>query len=155
MFTQHTNTMKIKIILPLLLLFSLHVFSQGHEEKNEQIKALKISYLTTELNLTTQESEKFWPIYNAFEDKQYQIRHDKMRPIIKSLGNGALDKMTDKEAQPYLDKLEAADKELFALHEKLIADLKPVLGAVKILKLKKAEEDFKRKLLDKFKDKKN
>ncbi|KGO94885.1 hypothetical protein [Flavobacterium subsaxonicum] len=146
--------MKIKLLLPLLLLFTLSMFSQGHEDKKDQIKALKVSYLTTELSLTTAESEKFWPVYNAYEDKVYQIRHDKMRPIYKKLGDGALDKMTDKEAQPHLDKLQAADKELFQLREKLLADLRPIIGAKKILKLKWAEEDFKRKLLDKFKDKK-
>jgi len=152
MFTYMNNTMKIKILLPILLLFTISSFSQGHEEKKEQIKALKVSFLTTELNLTTSESEKFWPVYNMYEDKVYVIRHDKMRPIFKKLGDGALDKMTDKEAQPHLDKLQAADKELFVLREKLIADLRPIIGAKKILKLKWAEEDFKRKLLDKFKD---
>lgn len=146
--------MKFKLLLLLTLFFSLSSFAQGHKEKREQIKALKVSYITTELGLTSQESEKFWPIYNAYDEKQFTIRHNKMRPLIKKIDEAGMDKMTDKEAQGYLDKLEAADKELFVLREKLVSDLKPVIGAVKILKLKKAEEDFKRKLLDKYKESK-
>lgn len=153
MFTQYINTMKIKILLPLLLLFSIAGFSQSHEEKRAQIKALKVSFLTTELKLTTDESEKFWPIYNAYEEKQYNIRHNKIKPLIKQIGNGALEKMSEKEAQVYLEKFQAADEELFNLRKKLVNDLKPVIGSVKLIKLKKVEDDFNKKLLEKYKDK--
>jgi len=144
--------MKLKLLLPVILLFTLTGFSQN-KEKRDQVKALKVSYITTELNLTTDESEKFWPIYNAFEEKQYQIRHDKMKPLFKQLGNGALDKLSEKEAQVYLDKFQAADEELFYLRKKLTADLKPVIGSVKLIKLKKVEDDFNKKMLDMYKDK--
>ncbi len=154
--------MKLKLILPLLLVFSLSVFAQGdkaqekkeRKEKREQIKALKASFLTTELKLTSEESEKFWPVYNAFEEKQYKIRHDKMRPLIKKIDEVGLDKMSEKDALAYLDQLENADEELFSLRKKLVTDLKPIIGPARILKLKKAEEDFNKKLLNKYKDKK-
>jgi hypothetical protein len=145
--------MKIKTLLPLLLLFTLTCFSQTHDEKRAQIKALKVTFLTTELKLTTDEADKFWPIYNAYEEKQYSIRHNKLKPLIRQLGNGALDKMSEKEAQVYLDKFQSADEELFHLRKKLIADLKPAIGSVKLIKLKKVEDDFNKKLLEKYKDK--
>lgn len=144
-----------KLLLPLLLLLSISMFGQDkHKEKREQIKALKVSFLTTELNLTAEESEKFWPVYNAYEDKQWQIRHDKMRPIIKKIDEVGIDKMTEKEAAGYLDKLQEAEEELLTLRNKLITDLKPIIGSARILKLKKAEDDFNKKLLEKYKDKK-
>jgi hypothetical protein len=147
--------MKIKFLLPLLLLFTLTAFSQGgKDEKREQIKALKVSFLTTELNLTSEESVKFWPVYNAFEEKQYDIRHNKMKPIIMKIKKAG-DKLTEKEAAGYLNQLGDADEELYNLRKKLVADLKPIIGSVKTLKLKKAEDDFNRKLLDKYKDKDN
>ena len=153
-FTQHTNTMKIKLLLPIFLLVALTGFSQTHQEKRDQIKALKISFITTQLNLSSEESAKFWPVYNAFEEKQYQIRHDKVRPLIKQLGDGALDKMNEKEAQTYLDRFQAADEELFNLRKKLITDLKPIVGSVKLIKLRKVEDDFNKKMLDQYKDRK-
>ena len=42
---------------------------EASKEKREKIEALKISFITTELALTTEESEKFWPIYNETESK--------------------------------------------------------------------------------------
>lgn len=147
--------MKIKQLIPLLLLVTLTNFAQSHQEKRDQIKALKVSFITTQLNLSTDESAKFWPVYNAYEEKQYQIRHDKVRPLIKQLGNGALDKMSEKEAQTYLDRFQDSDEELFNLRKKLIADLKPIVGSVKLIKLKKVEDDFNRKMLEQFKDRRD
>ncbi len=142
--------MKTKFLLPLLLLFSYTVHSQGFKEKREQIKALKVSFITTELNLTSDEAAKFWPVYNAFEEKEFEIKHSKIRKLVKLLDEKGIDGMSDKDALTYLNQLQAADEELFLLKQKLVADLKPIIGAVKILKLKKAENDFDRKLLEKY-----
>ena len=143
--------MKTKLLLTLLLSFSLSVFSQTHKEKRDQIKALKVSFLTTELKLTSQESAKFWPIYNAYEEKEFDIRHDKMRSIIKKI-ESAGESLSEKDASNYLSQFQEAEKELSELKSKMIADLKPIIGSAKLLKLQKAEFDFKRKLLSKYKD---
>lgn len=145
--------MKIKHILPLVLLFTLTAFSQGHKEKWEKIKALKVSFITTELGLTSEESAKFWPVYNEYEAKHYNIKRNKIRSLVKKIEENGVDKITEKEAALYLDQLEAAEEELFLLRQKLVKDLKPVLSPVKILKLKKAEDDFNKKLLHKYKEK--
>lgn len=148
--------MKIfKTVLPVfLLMFCLTGYAQKDKDKHEQIKALKVSYFTTELNLSTDEAAKFWPVYNTYDEKQFKLRHGIMRPLIKKIDEVGLDKMSEKEAESYLSKLEDADKELFNLRTKLVNDLKPIIGSAKILKLKKAEEDFKKKLLEQYKDKK-
>ena len=142
--------MKTKFLLSLLLLFSFNMRSQGSKEMREQIKALKVSFITTELNLTSEEATKFWPVYNAYEEKEFEIKHNKMRKLVKELDMKGVDTMSDKEAMSYLNQLEAADEELFHLKQKLVSDLKTIISPVKILKLKKAENDFNRKLLEKY-----
>jgi hypothetical protein len=149
------NTMKIKFLLPFILLFTLGVFAQpGDKEKRETIKALKVSFITTELNLTSEESAKFWPIYNAFEEKEFNIKRNQMRAIKNRINETDMDKISEKEANTYLNQLQEADEELITLRKKLVADLKPIIGSVKVLKLYKAEHDFHKKLLSKYKDKK-
>lgn len=145
--------MKAKLLLTLFLSFSLSVFSQDHKEKRDQIKALKVSFLTTELNLTSDESAKFWPIYNTYEEKEYQIRHDKMRSVIKKIDQAG-NTLTEKDANTYLTQLQEAEEELLSLRKKMVTELKPIIGAVKVIKLQKAEFDFNRKLLSKYRDKK-
>jgi type II secretory pathway component GspD/PulD (secretin) len=123
------------------------------DEKREKIKAYKVSFLTTELELTSAEAEKFWPVYNAYDDKQYELRHDKMKTYLSKLDDDKLNSMSEKEAATLLCQIESTDKELYLLREKYISNLKKILSHKKILKLKKSEDDFNRKLLKQYKEK--
>ena len=147
--------MKIKQILPILLLlssFSFYAQSENMKEKKEKIKALKVSFLTTELDLTAKESEKFWPVYNSFDDRQFDIRHTKMKAYKTRMNELALDKMSEKEASILLTQMQNTDEELYLLRKDFTQSLKKVLPAIKIVKLRVSEEDFNRKLLHQYRD---
>ena len=148
--------MNLKKLVPILLLFvSFNFYAQGEsmKEKKEQIKALKAAFFTTELDLTTNEAERFWPIYNTFDDKQFELRHQKMKTYMRRMNDGSLDKITEKEANIFLAQIEDTEEELFLLRKKFMQNVKTILPAVKIVKLKKAEEDFNRKLLQQYRNK--
>ena len=113
---------------------------------------MKISYLTDKLNLTSDEATKFWPLFNAFEQKQKELKQDKKRSYLDRLEDEKVDAMTDKEATGYLAQMESTDEELYQLRKKFIASLKGVLPAIKIIKLKQAEDGFNRKLLKQYRE---
>ncbi|HQZ25600.1 MAG TPA: sensor of ECF-type sigma factor [Flavobacterium sp.] len=142
-----------KLLLILLFLLSIHSFAQSQmEDKKEQIRALKVGFITNELALTTDEATKFWPIYNAYDDKQFEIRHQKMKAF-KQRMDADIDKMSEKEASALLAQMENTEDELYQIRKKFIANLKSILPSIKIIKLKKAEDDFNRKLLQQYRNK--
>ncbi|MBC5839572.1 sensor of ECF-type sigma factor [Flavobacterium muglaense] len=150
--------MNFKKLLPILFLFTtFSFFAQGEnmKEKKEKIKALKVAFLTTELDLTAREAQKFWPVYNSYDDDQFEIRHQKMKAYINQMNDAALDKISERDALNLLNKIEDTDQELYLLRKKFSKDLQEILPAVKILKLKKSEEDFNRKLLHQYRDRAN
>ena len=147
-----------KIIILLILFISTATFAQSGsllkqrmQQKKEQLKSMKIGFITTELNLTSDEATKFWPLFNAFEDKQRELKQDKIKNYMDRIDS---DKLTEKEANTLLTQMEITEDELFQLRKKFVNSLKGVLPAVKILKLKKAEEEFSKKLLQQYRDKK-
>jgi Spy/CpxP family protein refolding chaperone len=143
-----------KIVLIILFFVSIHSFAQPPMgEKKDQIKALKVGYITNELALTTEEAAKFWPIYNDFDDKQFELKNQKMKAFKARMDDDSLNKMSEKEASSLLAQMESTEDELYQLRKKFISNLKGVLPATKIIKLKKAEDDFKRKLLQQYRDK--
>jgi hypothetical protein len=148
--------MKLKQLFPiLLLLISFSFYGQGEKmrEKKEQIKAMKVAFLTTELKLTSNEAEKFWPVYNTFDDKQFELRHQKMKSFRSRMNDETLDKMSEKEAIAFLNQMESTEEEIFVLRKNFIATLKGIIPATKIIKLRKSEENFNRKLLQQYRDK--
>jgi hypothetical protein len=148
--------MKIKNILPILLFltsFSFYAQNKKTNEKLEKIKAYKISFLTADLDLTSTEAEKFWPIYNAYDDKQYKLRHEKMKTYLRKLNDDNINSISEKEAEMLLSQIESTNRELYLLKKNYISSLQKVLPAKKILKLKKSEIDFNRKLLKQYRNK--
>ena len=143
---------KRNLLLIIILLFSIHSFAQSQmEDKKEQIRALKVGFITNELALTTDEAAKFWPIYNAYDDKQFEIRHQKMKAF-KQRMDADLEKMSEKEASALLAQMENTEDDLYQIRKKFISNIKGILPSVKIIKLKKAEDDFNRKLLQQYRN---
>lgn len=125
------------------------------KEKQDQIKAIKVAFITNELNLTSNEAAKFWPIYNTFEDKQLEVRKTKLKGSLHRMNDEQLDNITENEATLILSQMESAEEDLFQLKKKFNLDIRAILPAAKILKLKKSEDNFNRKLLQQFKEKRN
>jgi hypothetical protein len=42
----------------------------------ERIQALKIAYITKKLNLTTDEAQRFWPVYNQYVSEMRKVRFE-------------------------------------------------------------------------------
>ena len=143
-----------KFIVPILfLLATTFSFAQGHKEKQEKIKALKVAYITEQLELTADEAQKFWPIYHDYQEKQFDLRHEKMRSILNKLEIGTIEKLSEKEASSLLDQMENIEENLFLLQKKFTKDLQGIVSDKKIMKLKKAEGDFNRHLLKQMREK--
>ena len=145
-----------KSLLALTLLFSLISFAQNgkfFKEKKEKVKSMKIAYITNELQLTPDEATKFWPLFNAFEDKQQEVKRLKLRAFLDKTSTNSFDKLTEKEASNLLTQIESYDDDLYTSKKKFIASLKGVLPSTKILRLKRAEENFNKTLLQQYKEK--
>ena len=140
--------------LLIVLLAANFTFAQNElfKNKKDQIKTLKIGYITNELDLTADEAIKFWPLFNAFEDRQQEIRQQKLKNYLTRLDNETISDLSEKEAQTLLNQLETTEEDLFQLRKKFIVSLKNVLPAIKILKLKKAETQFSKRLLQQYRN---
>ena len=136
------------ILLGMLLLIANYSFSQDGDRKKrskEKLKAQKIAYITTELNLSSEESQSFWVVYNEHHQELRKVRND-IRKVKPSSD------MSEEEATAVVNQsLEYAEKEL-QLKKAYIEKMKGVVSMKKIAKLQMVEKEFKRKMLGKIKD---
>ncbi len=137
----------MKYILLFSLLFSTAVYAQ----QGERVKAFKTAHITNALDLTSAEAEKFWPIYNAHEEKMSQLRK-KERQEIFQIVKGDINGLTNEEADAIIEKGINFKQTEFDLHKELIKNLRGVIPSKKIVKLHRAEEEFKRILLNRMKN---
>jgi hypothetical protein len=135
--------MKTITSIIFIISFSLISFSQQNRDK---IKTLKIAFITEKLDLSEKEAQQFWPIYNAFEDEQYQIRRNSFQGRNKI----NFETLTEKEASSLLKEMRSVETKRHALKTKFIDDLTKILPAKKIIMLDKVEDDFKHKMFEEY-----
>jgi hypothetical protein len=63
----------------LLLTCFAFSFLIGLTQNGARITALKIAYITKRLDLSPEEAQKFWPIYNQYADELVRARQDANR----------------------------------------------------------------------------
>jgi membrane-associated HD superfamily phosphohydrolase len=73
---------KTGIIIGIFVLFCFTAVAQNDINKHGggRLEAYKIAYLTKKLNLSAEEAQKFWPIYNKYVTEISQIRRRMNRP---------------------------------------------------------------------------
>jgi hypothetical protein len=141
----------MKQLLLLILLTCTPLVAQ--ENKHEKIKALKRAHITETLSLSPSEAEKFWPVYNVYEDRMDELKRAE-RKEFGVFKDETLESLSDVEANVLIDKIMELNNQEVKYRQELISELRKVLPAKKILLLKKAENDFKRQLIKQIRERK-
>ena len=97
-------------------------------DRSEKVKAMKRAFFTDELNLSSEEAEAFWPVYNEFSSK------------LRALRKRSKDAGSAKENM-------AIKEEKIALEKQYLAKYQEVLPGDKVDKLYAAEKKWKEQLL--------
>ncbi len=145
--------MKKLILISILCIFSLTILmAQGRREPSpemwDKIKAEKISFFTSKLDLTSAEAQAFWPVYNEFEKKRFDIQrqiHNFERmsddDYIK-LSESEIVKMTNN----YIDSFEKEASLRKEYHNKFLK----ILPQKKVLLMYRTENEFRSHMMREY-----
>jgi len=150
--------LKISALFLLLLIVPFGAAAQGNDknccpgdkEREDKIDKLKIAFITQELNLTSAEAEKFWPIYNELETKTKELRKAN-RKIEKEIRE-SFETITNEDAKKKLATLFENDEKETALRKEYSRKFSEVIGDKRALKLLSLEHEFRRELLDRLRE---
>ena len=132
----------IKYIIVLIVALLATQASYAQKGNHDKVEALKVSFITDKLKLSTQEAQSFWPLYNEYNDKIKFARKN-----FRQQYNNINDFKTDKEAETYLAaELNLKQKE-YEVYRDYYEKFKKILPVKKVAAVKRAEEDFKKELI--------
>ncbi len=141
------NKVLIIVILALMLTTGLRAQERG----KDRIKAYKTAYITEQLDLSSKEAEVFWPVYNKYDKKIFELRVNKMRKERSRLKElGGPDALSDEEASKTLQTMLNSEKEVIKTKEEMYKALSKVLNPSKLFKLYHAEMNFNKRLLTEY-----
>jgi hypothetical protein len=122
-------------------------------EKREEIEAMKVGFLTRKLELNTEEAKTFWPVYNQYQSELDRIRENRRKDMKAS--REEFDSMSDKDFEKIVDGEIAFRQAELDVMKKYNSQFKQVLPMKKVAKLYRAEEDFKRELLQRIQERRD
>lgn len=131
------------------------MFAQ-HEEmclgKHEKIKAEKVAFITNRLDLTVEEAQNFWPLYNEMENKMKEIKkqHKCSQKDMKEKASA----MSDMEMEELLISIMEDKVKMAQIEQEYYLKFKKVIPVKKVWELHVAEKDFTHELLKKLKENK-
>lgn len=150
----NSTLQKARHILSLLIftaLLSFEGYSQGNVSKKEALEAMKVAFITQKLNLTPEEAQVFWPIYNQYETELDALR--KKRKDEKMSAMDDVSKISDKEIEKLVDGEIIFRQQELDIIKKYHAQFKKILPVKKVALLYKAQEDYKKELLKQIQEK--
>ena len=123
--------MKKNILLLFIMFGSFNLVSaqDNPNQQGEKVQALKIAFITQKLQLTSTEAEKFWPVYNQYENEIRSLRSNNQ--------NG--------------DVLENEEK-LLNIRKKYKPSFEKIIGPEKVNQLFSAEKEFRNVLIKRLKN---
>ncbi len=125
------------------------------KEKKEKLDALRVAFITDELELTPEEAQAFWPVFNERNNKIETLRREMMETMFKLKNQGKiLGDLTDLEIEKMMQMRFSNEKEIAKINESYHARLVEAVGLRKTAKLYMSEMRFQRKLIERSRSRK-
>lgn len=137
---------RILAAVAAFIMIALSSNAQGPKQGSwqERIMAEKIAFITSALELTPEEAQVFWPVYNQIEAQKKETQKvvkEAYKALTKALEEGTA---SDKEIDRLLDNYLAAKQAQKESGKGDATKFRKVLSSQKVAKLYIAEENFRR-----------
>jgi hypothetical protein len=118
---------------------------QQRQERMAKIKNAKIAYLTDKLELSTEQAQKFWPIYNAYETERHQAR---VKPRLMKEAN--LEAMSETQLRDAITEMHTVRQNELNVEKQYVDKFLKVISVKQLATLYRSEREFTRVLLKKL-----
>ncbi|MDO6738245.1 hypothetical protein [Wenyingzhuangia sp. 2_MG-2023] len=140
----------ITFIAFFLIGFCFYAQQKNKTDKND-IRAARISFITEKLSLRPNQAEKFWPVYNTYKNETYALIKAK-NELQKNINFNSL---SEQQAEQLFRVIIDKEQQIYDRAQEFHQDITKVIDYKQILKLRNAETNFKKKLLEHIQKKKN
>jgi len=137
-------------LVSLLLLAPFLIKAQENGGRNQEIESFKVAFLTQKMDLSPAEAKVFWPIYNQFQKEQHALRKQRMQNFISMRKIDEIESLSDGEVQTLINNELNFKQQNLNVEKKYYSKLKSSLPIKVVGKYYRAQEAFKKELLNRY-----
>jgi len=124
--------------------------AEKKEQRKERIQAEKIAFITTKLNLSPEEAQIFWPVYNEYQQKLEGMQEEHRKNFREK--KKEFEELSDKEVEELVDGEITFRQKKLDIQKRYHARFKEVLPIKKVARLYHAERKFKEHMIKRLKE---
>jgi Spy/CpxP family protein refolding chaperone len=142
--------------MAIIMALCANTFAQPekhHEARRDEMQAKKVAFIATELELTTDEAQKFWPVFNEYQAELDKIRKEQMenfKPLMEARKSGT--SLSESELDKLMNNRFVNHGKMLEVEKKYYDRFKKVLPMEKVARYYAAEERFKVEMLREMRD---
>lgn len=144
------KNMKNLWIAVLLVFIPAILKAQDRGGRNEEIESYKIAYLTQKLDLSPNEAKVFWPIYNEWQKELRALWSERTKNVISLRKTDEIEELSDSEIHSLITNEINYKQRNLNIEKKYYNKLKSSLPLKVVGKYYRAQETFKKELLNRF-----
>lgn len=147
--------MKNSALIILFICLGHVAMAQHSNDNRDEIESYKIAYLTQKLDLSADESRIFWPIYKNWQNEQASLRKERAQKMISFRKIDEIEDLSDNEVQSLITNELSFKQKGLDIEKKYYNQLKSNLPIKTVGKYYRAQETFKKELLNRYKQGRN
>jgi Spy/CpxP family protein refolding chaperone len=149
---MNTVNLKRAAFFILFLVISASSYAQSpvgdRKERRERLQAARVGFITNRLNLNTDQSAAFWPVYNEYHQKRTELRKEMRKLKMNDYPQNASDAQIRKD----LDQMLKVRQQETDLEKEYTGKMLKVVTPRQVAALYKAEQEFNGMMMDRLKD---
>ena len=130
----------LKYLISICLTCVLSIHTIWAQPNWDRIKAIKKAFIIEKLDLNTQESDKFWPLYEQYEKERYNLKNKRNNNSKNS------SEMSNQEALNYINQILDARAQEVSIQKAYFEKFEKILPPQKVMKLLRIDEQFRQYL---------
>lgn len=141
------TTMKIApyfLLISFFILMSIDGFAQRQEQRSydrEKLESARIAFITNRLDLRPEQAEKFWPLFNQYNEQRSAI----METLV-SLNRTSMDNMSDAQAKEIIQKRLSHQQKMLDLEVAFMESITKVISPKQAVQLSGVNREFTRQI---------
>lgn len=145
---NNLTSMKRLILFLAFLLTGTSLFAQNGN-RADRVAAIKVGYISQRLQLTSEQAEKFWPVYHSYEGELKTARKAFIQKHPDQPGSAG-----SAESSQYVDDELALQQQVLDIRKKYKDQFLKVISIDQLAALYDAEKDFRKMLIQQLKERK-
>ncbi|WP_199856309.1 hypothetical protein [Lunatibacter salilacus] len=135
------RTSTFTIFLLLLAVTGYAQRGSRNEVDREKLESARVAFITNRLALTSEQAEKFWPIYNQHNESR-RTHMGKLHGLSKEAG----DNPSESKASELIEKRFQIQEDMLKDEKSFMREITKVITSVQAFKLSEANRDFTRQI---------